>query len=217
MRTWSLLLGAMVGVGCNEAPFTFSGTPTELMFPFDGERSWKYRSTSADVPYELYGEMLPEPESLDGKNVYTINYFKDCFRDVDCVQDDLVFALRMSNTSPDGVFFHGYDDGDGSVTLAEPVHIAAREAMRNEVKETTTEGRVFASEFLGPTDCADHVIVNSQWECNIFEVTADSPLFPLTGSFYAVNSQGIVAMQFAGETDEWQLLSATAIDPDGIW
>jgi hypothetical protein len=218
MRSSMMLTLMGLATACSgDAQIVVGGTPTELMFPFDGQRSWEYRSTDDNVPYQLVGTMLDESESIDGQNVYTINYTKDCFRDENCEDEELVFALRMSNYSPNGVFINGYDPGTGNVNLDPPLLVAEREVRRAEPVETVTAGITFSSEFIGPTSCDDHIVITTSWTCNEFLITGDAPLFPITGTFHAVNSQGLVAFQFTDEVAEWQLLSAEAIDADGVW
>jgi len=213
------LIALATGCAGNQLP-PRGGTETELLFPFDGERSWSYKATDDTIPYSLVADLLPDVGKYDGNNVYTINYVKDCFQnDPTCVDDELVFSLSMSNYAPQGVFINGYDDGFGYVPLDPPLQVAQREALLNDPVESEILGnRVFESTYLGNTSCEDHVLQRVAWDCHGFEVSADNPLFPLTGTTYAVAGQGIVAFNFDVEDFEWQLSnSECAGDCDGQW
>jgi hypothetical protein len=220
MPSWKtvVVVPLLVACGGNQFPGR-AGVETELLFPFDGERYWQYKASDDNVPYLLEGELLQEVGKYDGRNVYTINFVKDCFQnDPNCFDDDLVFSLSMSNFSPLGVFINGYDDGFGPVTLDPPVHVAEREALLNDPIETQTAGRVFQSNYTGIEGCDPHVVASVQWDCYGFDVSADTSLFPVTMQMYAVPAQGIVAMQFADEDYEWQLASSGCEgDCDGVW
>lgn len=209
----TVLLSACAGGG-----ITFTGTGTEKLFPFDGERTWTYQSQDETLPFLLDGEMISEPERIGGVNVYTINYFKDCQRDdPTCTDGDLLFALRMSNTQPEGVFIYGYDPGDGNVDLDPPVLLAYNEVKTQEIVETTTGGRAFETEYLGMTTCQGYIVTTVEWDCHGFDIRADAPIFPLTGTIQAVGGQGIVNFTFTDDPNAWRLLDSQQDGADGQW
>jgi len=209
----TLLLAA-----CSGNQVSFPGTDTHQLFPFDGERSWVYQSSDTTVPFLLEGELLSEPEEIDGRNVYTINYFKDCQRDdAGCTDGDLFFALRMSNVDPGGTMIHGYDPGDGNVDLDPPLLVIEGEARTQDVLETTTAGIRFETEYLGQGSCGDLIVINTSWDCHGIEIRGEVDLFPITGTIQAVAGQGIVNFAFSSHTDQWKLLSSTQDGADGVW
>ncbi len=209
----TLLLAA-----CGGNQISFPGTDTRQLFPFDGERTWTYQSNDTTVPFLLEGEMLPQSEEIDGRNVYTVNYFKDCQRDdPTCTDGDLFFALRMSNVDPGGVYIHGYDPGTGNVDLDPPLLVIEGEARTQDILETTTAGIQFESEYLGQGSCGELIVISTEWDCHGIEIRGEVDLFPVTGTIQAVAGQGIVNFAFSNYTDSWGLLSSTQQGADGVW
>jgi len=209
----TLLLAA-----CSGNTVSFPGTDTRQLFPFDGDRTWVYQSTDTTIPFLLDAEMLEGSEEIDGRNVYTINYFKDCVRDdPSCTEGDLFFALRLSNVDPGGIYIHGYDPGDGNVDLDPAILVLEDEARTQDVNETTTAGIAFESEYLGQGLCGELIVINTEWDCHGVEIRGDVDLFPVTGTIQAVAGQGIVNFAFSGAADQWKLLSSTQDNADGVW
>ena len=170
------------------------------------------------MPFLLEGELLPGSETIDGRNVYTVNYFKDCQRDdPTCTDGDLLFALRMSNVDPGGIYIHGYDPGDGNVDLDPPIVVLEDEARTQDVLETTTAGVAFETEYLGQALCGDLIVINTEWDCHGIEIRGEVDLFPVTGVVQAVSGQGIVNFAFSDTEEQWKLLSSTQDDADGVW
>ncbi len=203
---------------CSGNTVTFPGTDTRQLFPFDGDRTWTYQSTDTTYPFLLDGELLPGSEEIDGRNVYTVNYFKDCQRsDSTCTDGDLFFALRFSNVDPGGIYIHGYDPGDGNQDLSPPLVVLEDEAVTESVLETTTAGIAFETEYLGQAGCGELIAISTDWTCHGVDIRADVDLFPVTATIQAVAGQGIVNFQFAGDDEQWQLLSSTQNDADGVW
>ena len=218
--SYALLPLITVAAACGGNQLTpRGGTDTELMFPFDGERTWSYKANDDSIPYALDATLLSEVGKYDGNNVYTINYVKDCFQnDPSCEDGDLVFSLSMSNFAPHGVFINGFDDGFGYVNLDPPVQVAPREALLNDPVESDLPVQTFSSTYTGNTSCETHVLQRVAWDCHGFEISGDTPFYPVTGTMYAVAGQGIVAFNFDVDDFEWQLADANCDgDCDGVW
>lgn len=202
-----MLLGVLL-TGCPGYPPTFSGSPVWEMFPFDGEREWKYKSTDDSVPYYLVGNCDGVAEKIQGTNVYTVDYTKDCVSNgAECVPGDRVFQLRWSSTSSDGVFVWAYDAGDGFVDLDPPVRIAEDMAARDDVFTTTTGGATWTSTMVGIQECP--IRMSADWpECGTFDVRVDvGDGAPLVGTWWAVAGNGIAAFTPGEGPEQWQLSS----------
>jgi len=215
-----LAVTTLAACGGNQLP-PQGTTDTELLFPFDGTRTWSYKATDDTVPYSLDAVLLDEVGKYDGQNVYTINFTKDCFQnDPSCIDGELAFSLSMSNFAPQGTFINGFDDGFGYVPLDPPIQVVKRDALLNDPVESETAGRVFSSTYEGNTSCEDHVLQRVAWDCHGVSIEADAPFFPVTGTMYAVAGQGIVAFNFDSldMAWEWQLANSECTgECDGVW
>ncbi len=208
--------------GCTGTnPFTFSGVPIPDLFPFDGLRHWEFTSTDTSVRYRLVAEMLPEdPDTIDGRTVYTVDYFTECVaQDGSCVDGELLRSLMWASDGSDGVFVYGYDNGSGLVELSPPVQIGTDAMKRGDVVESTTDGTTWSSEMMGLEPCP--VNMNVAWDdCGKFEVTAaDGDGSPIAGTYWANAGFNVVAFEWSGdETGQWGLSNHECLEEcDGVW
>jgi hypothetical protein len=212
-------LGLLSLSACGANGYVFGGSDVWEMFPFDGEREWHYVVDTDDLDYKLIGLSSGEPEVLKGKNVYTVDYTKDCVSSTgDCLSGDRLFQLRFSSDSADGVLVHAFDTGDGFVDFNPPVVLTEKSAVRDDVFETQSSGMNWTSTYLGIQECP--IRMSADWsECGAFEVTNDTdPANPLVGTWWAVAGSGIAAFMPGEGPSRWELSSFDCTgECDGTW
>lgn len=207
-------------VGCSGSAPLLGGTPIWELFPFDGERTWEYTSTDTSLPYLIVAQSNLEPERKGDVNIYTVNYSTDCFGNSDtCVDGEIVRSIKWSSSVLDGVFFHAYDVGNGFVDLSPPVQLGAKEMLKDESVETTSDNTVWTSTFLGIEACPE--ALTADWpECGSLEIVAEgnSDGSPLAGQYWATKGNGVAGFHLADEGGTWQLSSIDCTGTcDGEW
>jgi hypothetical protein len=213
---WALALAACVGQGPG-----YPGIATYDLFPFDCERTWEFISTDTTVPYKLVAISDTPPEPKGDTNVYTLEYAADCFgAGCEYAELEVLRKLQWSSTIGDGVFIHGYAVGEGAIQKFDPPLQLATEYMRKavdpeapasgEFAETITGGATWTSVLVDIEACPVKMAVD--WnECYKFVLTTDGgDGVPVAGTYWAIAGQGVVAMEIAGDTGQWQLSSQTA-------
>jgi hypothetical protein len=213
----SLLLSL---AACGQNNFDFDGSQVYTLFPFDGERTWEYISTDQELSYKLKVTSLLEPEVIDRRNVYTLDYTTECVRnDEQCLTGTVLYQLRWASTVTDGVEIHGLSvDGGQLQDLQPPVMITEDMAERDDAFVTETGGITWTSTLLGVEECP--IAMNANWEeCSKFEVVAEGgDGWPIAGTYWATKGNGIAAMELTGENGRWELSDiACEGECDGRW
>lgn len=214
----SLFVAALAGCGQNQ--FDYPGQSVWELFPFDGQRTWDYVSTDASLAYKMIATSLNEPEPMDGRNVYTVDYAKECVgTDPDCIDGDLLRRIQWSSDSSGGVFVHGFAVGSAEITaLSPPLQVALDPHERAEFVETETGGATWTSTLLGNEPCP--IRMNANWdECAKLEITVDAgDGYPIAGLWWATLGHGVAAMEIATETGQWQASDVLCEgECDGTW
>jgi hypothetical protein len=205
-------------MGCDDYQPGLQGLQTWEMFPFDGERSWDYISTDGAVPYKLIARSSAEAaELIGGTFVYTVTYETECLEDTgDCESGVVLYSLRWSSNTTDGVRIHGYDLGSGAEELDPPLTIALDEMLADESATTEIDGVTWTSTLMGLESCPIFLIAD--WDdCGHFVVEGDEAL-PIPGDWWATQGAGVAALELAGAEGQWQLSDFDCEgDCDGEW
>lgn len=208
-----------VAAGCGGYNQEFGGSPVWQMFPFDGDRTWDYISTDTALVYKLIVTSLDEPEVIDGRNVYTLSYATECIGvSESCVDGEVIRRVQWSSDVGNGVFIHGYDDGDGFTVLEPPLQVAEDTAKKDDAITTTTGGGNWTATMMGIESCP--IKLTADWpECGRFEVTTDAgDGYPVAGTYWATKGNGIAAFELATEAGQWQLSDIDCQgECDGTW
>lgn len=217
MRALALMTAVFL-VGCtNQAPPLI---PTEVwnLFPFDGERTWRY--VNDDAPYNLQGEIVGSDQLPNNIRAYAVSYTKLCrFESKQCVTGDEVLNILWSSDPTEGVRIHSYSYEGVPVDLRPPLRIAPDATPPNIPTVTTTAGSTWTSVFTVITRCPS--VATNDWSCGVFELSSDAPDggVPLAGTFYAARGQGIVALDIAmDDYGLWENAESTCDgDCNGEW
>lgn len=208
-----MLVLALAACAPSDPPIESGGYVSAQLFPFDGERTWTYRSTDDTLAYELVVVSEPPPDVADALNVYTVRYARRCVsNDPECV-DGEAFSLRWASRVGEGVLVYGYDD----VQLDPPVRIADDRTDAGDVAETVTGGATWTSAMEGMSDCP--VAMAVEWDsCARFVVESDADGGPLAGTWWAARGHNVVAFEPAGDVGRWELAELDCEgECDGTW
>ncbi|HHO50379.1 MAG TPA: hypothetical protein ENK18_05775 [Deltaproteobacteria bacterium] len=221
MRTLGLILPLSVLGACGGSnSFSFSGITVYEMFPFDGDRTWEYISTDVDIPYKLIGKTVGEPDVIDGKNVYTVEYTIECISDdPSCGDGEVLRRVKWSSTSRDGVHIHGFDSEGVVVDFDPPLQVATSSMARDDVASTSTAGATWSSTMMGIETCP--VRFTEDWDqCGAFLIETDAAVggYPVAGRYWAVAGHNLAAIELDGDTGRWELSDSDCEgDCDGRW
>ena len=175
--------------------------------PFDGQRTWEYVSSDEALPYKLVVEIFGpgEPGLLDAI-VYTLHYKQDCFLpDPACVDGEILRIIKWSSDPVRGVMVHGFGDLGAMQDFDPPIKISADDANRGDSWETVTGGATWTSTYVGIENC-DVAMVQTWPECFRFEVETDAGEgYPLAGTWWSAQANGVARMEIATETGQWKL------------
>ena len=208
--------------GCDERarPFGPACAPWRS-YPFDGMRTWVYRSTDPALDYELVATSDGVPEGPDAE-VYRIPFHRRCTQDAtDCADGELVQALSWSSGPGDGVAVHAVDAGAGPVDLEPPLAFAGFDAC--DWGATTTaeiNGASWTTTLSERPERCPIAMEGVMWdECfrlDIETTAAEGP--PLAGTWWSATAIGVAAFQRAGEAAVWGLLEHDCTgECDGKW
>jgi len=220
MRFGALLV--VLASGCKPYAPSFVGEDVWRMFPFDGSRTWDYISTDTSLPYKVQATCDGQAERIKGKNVYTVQYAKDCVAiSDDCVQGELQYQIRWSSDAVDGVFVHAFALGEDDFTdFDPPLQITSDTEKKDDAYTTSTGGASWTSTDVGTEACP--VRVAADWpECAHWNVTTDGgDGVPVAGDWWTVAGNGVAAYQLGTDSGQWQLSDfdcQTDADCDGTW
>ncbi len=220
MRTLGLFLPLSLLGACGGNTIGFSGILVWEMFPFDGDRTWEYISTDVDIGYKLIGRTVGEPDVLDGRNVYAVEYVKECIgSDPDCVDGDPLYRVKWSSNSRDGVHIHSYEVDGTIVDLDPPVQVTTASMLREAQLNTASAGSNWTSTMIGVESCP--VTFSEDWDqCGAFVVETDAAVggYPIAGKYWAVAGHNLAAIELDGDTGRWELSDSDCEgECDGRW
>lgn len=211
------LLSVLFMIGCDSPAPPPIRTEVWNLFPFDGQRTWRYVNDKA--PYNIAAELI-DSEALPNVNVYAVSFTKLCrFEGKSCVTGDEILNIRWSSDPTLGVRIHAYTFEDFVVPMQPPMQITEDTAVSGEDSITTIDGVQWTSTFEGIFTCPS--TQSNDWQCGLFEVVAapEEDGSPLAGSYYAARGQGLVAFDLAmDDYGLWQDGGTTCKgDCNGSW
>lgn len=194
-------------------------------FPFDGNRTWEFRSDSG-ADYEIVAttrEDDPENELSDeDTNVYWVDFTVDCVgSDPTCVDGEFIKSIAFSSDVREGVQIHSYEE-TATITYDPPILITPKDNTVGETNTTATDGANWASTLVGYQPCTDIVrMQGSDFErpnCAAHFLIEDGDTNPdtnagLTGDLWVARGLGFVGFSFEGTEEIWGL-SGLVCEPD---
>jgi hypothetical protein len=189
------------------------GIPVWESYPFDGQRSWTYRSEDPSVAYELVASSSGEPVVVDGVNTYLVETHQRCLAaGTDC-EDGLLYTTTWSSQHELGVHVHAVD----GQPFEPPIQLSIDAPGPGQRVETEVDGQRWSSE-LGRTEPCP-VVLDANWhECLVLEVQTDGEGFPVAGRWWSAPGNGVAAFLRAGEQHVWQLSALSCEgECDGTW
>lgn len=195
-------------------------------FPFDGNRTWEFRSDSG-AQYEIVATTRPDdPEnelSDEDTNVYWIDFTVDCVgADPECVDGEFIKALAFSSDVRDGVQIHAYDQGNSIIPYDPPLLVTPKDNVVGEVTQTNTDNSNWSSTLMGYQPCTDIVRMQGtdfeRANCAARFVIEDGDNDPdtnsgVTGDLWVARGIGFVGFSLEGQEEVWGL-SSLVCEPD---
>ena len=207
---------------CGTPAYQYAGYRTYEHFPLDGaERSWLYKHQEKDFLMSV--EKLPDPTQVGSKKIHTLRY----------AQDDpykVLFSIKWSSDSTDGVEVHGYmveessgeDDGaddaqdtgmEGNVVIGQwvefspPLQLTEFQMAPGESVESSAGGFDYTTTFEGMEGCPNDW--RDDWDCIklVIESTETAPA-PFVGTWHLATRYGASLFQPQGENHPWTLVTA---------
>lgn len=224
MRTAVLLSLGLTACGDPTFPTNGGGgVQVWRMFPFDGERQWKYVSTDSALPHKIVATSDGLAETMNGKNVYTVHYKVECVNqnDENCVTGQELFVLRWSSDTSNGVYIHAYSVGDvlQFINFDPPLRLTYDDMGADDVIETETNSQLWTSTMGQITDCPMRMSGDFD-NCGTWTVEVNQgDGFPIAGQWWAAESLGVASFQLTTDSGQWQLAQppTCAGDCDGGW
>ena len=225
VRTIAIVgLGTLAGPGCGvSSSGGLCPYPLSFSYPFDGERTWVYRSTDPTAPFQIIATSTAEPErQRGGEMAYRVPFREQCAdASGDCVEGRLVHAISWSSPRDGGVAVHAIDVGAGIEEVWPPIRYTdwnGEGCEQTGSTETETGGQAWKvdTEAQGAA-CPDALELSL--ECKKVQIESDGPDgFPLAGTWWSSRAIGIVAFQRAGEEAMWVMADVDCVGAcDGRW
>jgi len=210
---------ALTFTACGTPDYQYAGYRTYEHFPLDGaEREWLYKHQEKD--YLMKVEKLPNPAAMGSKRIHTLRY----------AQDDpyrLMYSIKWSSDSTDGVEIHGYmledggDDGsDGNdtgaagdvitgqwVEFSPPLHLTEFQMAPGDAVQSSAGGFDYTTTFETMEGCPNDW--RNDWDCMkvVIESTEPDPP-PFVGTWHWATRYGASLFQPQGENYPWTLVTA---------
>lgn len=230
MRLVLIALSALTVGGCTEPEYKYAGFRTYDYFPLDGTRTWKYKHAVHD--YLLEVDMETEPEVEGATRIHTLRYKQD-------EPSRVLYAIKWSSDSTDGVQIHGYivenepaevsEDGDDT---GEP---SGGDDTASTAVDTITDGWV---DFDPPLQLTEYQMApgdvlkssaggddytstfeetescpndwRDDWEClRLVIESSSSDPAPFVGTWHWATEYGTSLFEPVGEAAPWTLVEAT--------
>lgn len=199
--------------------FTYSGYPMDDFFPFDGERTWTFRSEDETVVNTVVATLNPTAENPEtGLFVYAMDYTLGCRADAEegtCTAGDpfRISQIRWSADQSRGTLIHSFTEDGTTTNFSPPLVITEDQGVPDEQWVTETDQGTFTSTFDQIGDCP--VMMDVDWdECVRILVDDDGDpatpgTHPMHGVWYAVAGFNVIAFQLNDDAALWQLSNAT--------
>ena len=197
--------GQAVPSGCYEC----TGFKMSDFLPADGQRSWTF--TSPGLPYDLEATLDPLPAETAP---YTVQLAMRCVEPTGCADGPYrIESWSWSSDDSSGTHLHGYTRPNGDpVTFDPPIAVFDEYGTFSDAPLATPEvdGTVWTSTIIDlPGECPQHW--SSEWgvNCVHFRLEDGGAGSPLAGDYWAIKGWNIIAFLLTGETQRWELVSAT--------
>ena len=206
-----LLLPLAAAIACTPPAEELPTTLVWDAFPFDGNRTWEFINTDDTVSYKLVAETREvKPDDSADYSVYTVDYSVDCVAaDATCEQGELLRSIGWSSDAQNGVMIHSFENQNFGVDYEPPIWLSDSDARVGVPLTTMTDGFEWTATLEGFEHCP--VWLNADWGPNCAHFSLDDGDMTggvnhgLTGHYWAIDGQGVVAIQLDGEAGMWQL------------
>ena len=214
--------------GCGTPDYQYAGFRTYEHFPLDGaKREWLYKHQDKDFLMKV--EKMPNPEAMGSKRIHTLRYAQeDPYR--------LLYSIKWSSDSTDGVEIHGYMveegvdlGGDGSgdddggaldtgtagvdvitgqwVEFSPPLQLTEFQMAPGEAVVSSGGGVEYTTTFETMEGCPNDW--RADWECmKIVIESSEAEPAPFVGTWHWATRFGTSLFQPQGENFPWTLVTA---------
>jgi hypothetical protein len=214
------VLIALTLTSCGTPAYQYAGYRTYEHFPLDGNRAWLYKNQNQD--FMMTVEKLPEPSAQGSKRIHTLRYAQeDPYR--------LMYSIKWSSDSTDGVEIHGYsvednptDDGEEIddtgvesdstggqwVNFIPPLQITEYQMAPGDVVQSSGGGVAYTSTFERMEGCPNDW--RDDWDCMkvVISSAAEDEVAPFVGTWHWATRYGASLFQPPGEDYPWTLVRA---------
>jgi hypothetical protein len=214
MRTSLLVFTALGMSACGEPQYKYAGYRTYEHFPLDGERYWSYQSSSQEHMLDV---SIESTETQGNKSIKTLRY-------VNASLDSLMYSIKWSSDSRDGIQIHGYmledvpdssggdDTGLGSdaivgvwVNFSPALDITEHQMEPGSEVESEGNGVNYTSTFAAVETCANNW-ADKNWECIKVVIESDeAEPAPFVGTWHWATEFGTSLFQPHGAETPWML------------
>ncbi len=214
------VLIALALTSCGTPAYQYAGYRTYEHFPLDGNRAWLYKHQNQGFLMEV--EKLRDPEVQGSKKIHTLRYAQeDPYR--------LMYSIKWSSDSTDGVEIHGYsvedieaggdddtnDTGlEGDVTggqwveFVPPLQVTEYQMAPGDVVQSSGGGVDYTSTFETMASCPNDW--RDDWECMKVVITssAETDVAPFVGTWHWATRYGTSLFQPQNDDQSWTLVRA---------
>jgi hypothetical protein len=214
MRTSLLVFTALSLSSCGEPKYDYAGYRTYEHFPLDGERYWSYQSSSQEHMLDV---SIESTEFKGDTAVKTLRY-------VNASLDSLMYSIKWSSDSRNGVQIHGYmleegvdtsggdDTGVGSdaivgvwVDFSPALHITEHQMAPGGIVKSEGNGVKYTSTFAAVEKCENNW-ADTPWDCIRVVIESDeAEPAPFVGTWHWATEFGTSLFQPLGAETPWML------------
>jgi len=214
------VLIALTLTSCGTPAYQYAGYRTYEHFPLDGNRAWEYKNQNQD--FLMMVEKMPDPAAQGSKRIHTLRYAqKDPYR--------LMYSIKWSSDSTDGVEIHGYsvedvvtggdDEADDTgmasdstggqwVDFVPPMQVTEYQMAPGDSVESSGAGVNYTTTFETMEGCPNDW--RDDWDCMKVVITSsdENDVAPFVGTWHWATRYGTSLFQAPNQDFPWTLLVA---------
>lgn len=202
-----LWIVAIAMIGCKPAPPVNQGEDMLRFFPFEQNKDckWDFAHEDTLLEHSMSAEVT-NFEFQDGIDYFEVTFVKECRgASPTCVEGELIRKMYWTVRGGLGIKLEGMDTPGATYTFDPPIQFADRYMKRGSVTESSTGGATYTSTLVEFGDCP--VSLATFDRCAKFELTsADGGVDEVLGTYWAINSFNIVAIDWPDQNGMWQLV-----------
>ena len=198
-------------LACKPAPYDPGLGGVEMLnyFPFEHNEAceWTFENQNRPVGHRMRATVTDAAGS-NGIDTFEISFVEACSPDsASCVDGTLIRRMHWSVEGNRGLELTGIDGPDTSHTFDPPLQFVNRFMTAGEVIDSEANGASYRSELVGFGNC--HMLLDTFDGCAEIQLTSSDGIAEVLGTYWAIHSFNIVAIDWPDQGGRWFLVDHT--------